>query len=107
MLRPFRRSRRRLDQPRLRYGPAGLSASTVASQEMGEPSENQVHCGSTEVALVRTVKTPSVAIVKPSDIAEMWVKSRGGPTVTGTYQLLIQSFNLPGTYTLDISAGSN
>ena len=78
MLRPFRRSRRRLDQPRLRYGPAGLRASTVASQEMGEPSENQVHCGSTEPVLACTPNSPS-PLMDPSLIVPMVANPAGGP----------------------------
>src|SRR5438046_10435452 len=78
MLRPFRRSRHRLDQPRLRYGPAGLSASMVASQEMGEPSENQVHCGSTEPVLACTPNSPS-PLMDPSLIVAREATPAGGP----------------------------
>src|SRR5258705_3298047 len=54
MLRPYRRSRRRL-----RYWPAGLSASTLASHELGEP-KTQAHCGSTEPVLACTPNCPTL-----------------------------------------------
>src|SRR6266850_1655783 len=43
----------------LRYWPAGLSASTVASHELGEPKA-QAHCGSTEPVLACTPNCPTL-----------------------------------------------